>query len=47
MGNEHHLFLVNTRLELWGYTGTRKKTHGLPKRKKNVSEIETAVFIQT
>lgn len=45
MGSEHHLFLVNSRLELWGYAGAERK-HVHQKGEKNISEIKIAVSIQ-
>lgn len=45
MGSEHHLFLVNSRLELWGYAGTERK-HVHQKGEENVSDIETTVSVQ-
>jgi len=34
MESEHHLFLVNTRLELWGYIRTGKKHVATQKERK-------------
>lgn len=45
MGSEHHLFLVNSRLELWGYARTGRK-HVHQKEEKNVSGIKIAGSVQ-